>query len=533
MKAYTFLLLVIIGCFIMVSKSYSAKDTLPPDPSWYESCDGSVEGFIEDLPRTYERSKLKSIILDSSKSNNYILSYEEFIPGKKFLLEWYLKVNDADSNAHAIITFSDMEGNDTTIIIEYVTSKLKIRPNLDFGRLYVGQEKEMECWLVNEANFADTIVEINLKNNNRGFEIFTDLFLPILLAPHDSTKIKIKFKATDEGIFYDSVGVKSVCGCLIKFLTQVKATVKTSKIEVNSCNFGDEEINNLKSGIISVMNKSDVELVITDYKPPQNQSVFIIDFDIVTNLPLKLNAWESFNIPVNFFPTEEKEYRDSIVFISNTIKEGIVDSVAELFGKGISYPIIDVSDAYFGDVIQSKPVQKIVTVTNKGMKDLIITDYYKPDNAKFVHKFDREINLDNPLILIPQESWSFEVEFCPPNEAGCFFTNYIIFHSNAVKGDSTAYFRVDSVLLGIREDEININNIEITPNPADEFLSFNFNVETQKPDFIKLFDSFGNVVYENKNIIENNIKINTSELASGMYFLVIGHRSVRKVVVMH
>ncbi|TAL67589.1 MAG: T9SS type A sorting domain-containing protein [Bacteroidetes bacterium] len=89
-----------------------------------------------------------------------------------------------------------------------------------------------------------------------------------------------------------------------------------------------------------------------------------------------------------------------------------------------------------------------------------------------------------------------------------------------------------STLLNVNgsENEVDIN---LYPNPADDYLSFNFNIEAQKPDFIKLFDSFGNVVYENENIIENNIKINTSELASGMYFLRVGSMFMRKVVVVH
>jgi hypothetical protein len=44
---------------------------------------------------------------------------------------------------------------------------------------------------------------------------------------------------------------------------------------------------------------------------------------------------------------------------------------------------------------------------------------------------------------------------------------------------------------------------------------------------------YGNVVFENRNIYENNLKINTSGLASGMYFLQVGNVGMRKVLVVH
>ncbi|MCL5991174.1 MAG: T9SS type A sorting domain-containing protein, partial [Bacteroidetes bacterium] len=111
--------------------------------------------------------------------------------------------------------------------------------------------------------------------------------------------------------------------------------------------------------------------------------------------------------------------------------------------------------------------------------------------------------------------------------------NYIIFHSNAVKGDSTAYFRVDSVLLGVADDKKHDDFIDLYPNPADDFLLINIKDDVRKPDFVRLFDYYGNVVYENKNFIDENLKIRTSELASGMYFLQIGSVGLRKVLVVH
>ena len=112
------LLLLILTVFVgLTCIAFSAKDTLPPNPSWTWDCDGNVEGIVEDMPINYDRSKLKSIVLDSANSYNYILSYEEFIPGKKFWCKWFAHVEDIKKDAQATIIFTDMAGNDTTIKI--------------------------------------------------------------------------------------------------------------------------------------------------------------------------------------------------------------------------------------------------------------------------------------------------------------------------------------------------------------------------------------------------------------------------------
>ncbi|OGU41499.1 MAG: hypothetical protein A2X61_12775 [Ignavibacteria bacterium GWB2_35_12] len=420
------LLLLILTVFVgLTCIAFSAKDTLPPNPSWTWDCDGNVEGIVEDMPINYDRSKLKSIVLDSANSYNYILSYEEFIPGKKFWCKWFAHVEDIKKDAQATIIFTDMAGNDTTIKIFFYSYKLTIRPSLDFGTVSLGQVIEMDCWLVNEDYIPDTIINVSLKYQEQGFEVNSTTY-PFILTPHDSVRISVSFRAAMVGNYFDSVGVISICGCYMRYFNSVKATVNAPKIEVTSCNFGDVEVYNYKSAMVSINNKSDAELLISDYKPPNNSINFSSDLWSFTEYPISVRAWESVSFQVNFFPTEEKEYKDSIIFISNTIKEGAIDSIVELTGRGI-----------------------------------------------------------------------------------------------------------------ILEDVNNLNNeydIKLYPNPADDILSINFNLDTRIPDFVRLFDYYGNVVYENRNIDLQNLKIRTSELASGMYMLLIGNGSEmmkRKVVVVH
>ena len=67
------------------------------------------------------------------------------------------------------------------------------------------------------------------------------------------------------------------------------------------------------------------------------------------------------------------------------------------------------------------------------------------------------------------------------------------------------------------------HELPIFPNPADEFISIYLPDKTKKIEFIWLFDLIGNLVYENRNIYENNYTFITRELASGMYVIRIGY----------
>src|SRR3989339_55845 len=82
----------------------------------------------------------------------------------------------------------------------------------------------------------------------------------------------------------------------------------------------------------------------------------------------------------------------------------------------------------------------------------------------------------------------------------------------------------------------NSDGFYISPNPADDYISINLQDIARKTDFVRLFDYYGNMVYEKNNINENNFKFNISKLASSMYMLQIstgGGILSRKVVVVH
>ncbi|MCL5990843.1 MAG: hypothetical protein M1419_01915, partial [Bacteroidetes bacterium] len=416
MKKIYFFLIVFIGIFGIKHITCVAMDTLPPNPVYrFCACCGGThdDAYVEDMPLTYERSRLDTIILHK-ESFNYDFSYQEFMPGIDFRTKWYANVQNLKKDAYIKITFIDCAGNDTTIQNYYYKSKIAIRPDLDFGLLSYGEIKELDCWIINEATFADTITRIKLKGYEPGFEIY-GINLPLIIPAGDSIKFKVRFIATYSGDFSDSIGYETYCDD--DFLIEVRAVVGSPRIDVTNHDYGIRDVNSTSNCSILIWNLGITELIVTGFKGPKQIKNFIPYFnDINVINPLVIKPREVFSCEVLFIPSEDKEYADTISFISNTEKVNNPDSIAELFGRGISYPIIDVSDAYFGNVWQNKPVTKSITVGNVGLKELVITSYDKPENSIFTQKFDREINPDNPLILQPSDSWSFEIEFCSPNE---------------------------------------------------------------------------------------------------------------------
>lgn len=72
------------------------------------------------------------------------------------------------------------------------------------------------------------------------------------------------------------------------------------------------------------------------------------------------------------------------------------------------------------------------------------------------------------------------------------------------------------------------NNFNVYPNPSTSELNVRLN--GSEIDFVRIFDSRGVKVFENQIINQAELKINTQNLISGIYFLEIGNQKVKVVV---
>ncbi|MFA6571010.1 MAG: T9SS type A sorting domain-containing protein [Bacteroidota bacterium] len=234
-------------------KLLSIPDTLPPDPQWSVSCDGSVRGkngeaeaTVEDMPRNDTRSNMASIYFDSGLSYNYRFTYKSFIPGEDSIITWRAWVNDIKKDAKIVLTFTDRAGNDTTITIEYFARNFDIKPDIDFGQIENGDSVTKEIWIYNRSTSSSfSISGFIFKYKSANFQIL-DLTLPFIIQKEDSIKCRIQFKATTFGDMIDSIGVLDSCD--VTYNAELKAKVIENVIGVDDTNpnMKQEKIRNFR-----------------------------------------------------------------------------------------------------------------------------------------------------------------------------------------------------------------------------------------------------------------------------------------------
>ena len=645
-------------------KNLENADTLAPKPTFnYCQCCGETSGeLVEDMPRDTSRSNLASIIYNAQESYNFRFTYEDFIPGEDASTKWHAWVIDRNNDARAVITFTDKAGNDTTITLIYYARKLVIRPELNFGVLAIGEAKDMSTWIVNNSSTETLVINnISLKSNSaKGFELLTP-DMPVNIPPLDSIKLIVRFIATENGEFIDTIGVGDTCHGF-RFESKVEAKVGFPMIDVSYYDFCDVPVNTSANGSIEIRNIGTIELEITGYTGPRQPTTFIPDLVIDPSNPLRLAPNQVFTYEVRFLPRDTIVYTDSMFFISNSIKNDNVDSVGDIRGRGskpdliangydwgrrridraafpagpydpdngyeviklwngssqpviiydiiiksdingnafqfnrfmlaniilsessyiyvpvkfhpivpgpheliIEYdnsagsttqtilrgigivPRIETTDMDFGSSIlndYSNSVKKIVRFANPSLytwrygDTLTITDLLVKPNGYEIStdttwgtegfRFNKNL-ISFPVKLGQGESLEFEAEFVAGKESQSIANLVSVSDAETdVSSNWTGFGIIDGVIENFTND-----GLKLSPNPADNYLSIKFNDDVRKPDFVRLFDYYGNVVYENRNISDSNLKIRTSGLASGMYFLKVGNGGVKKVMVMH
>jgi hypothetical protein len=227
------------------------KDIYPPDPKWTMDCSGTVNPDkltkVRDMPDDiYFRSNLGVVYLRPESSFNYKAHVTDYMRGEARETVWWLEVIDKSKDAKATMTFTDVAGNDTTIIINYNSIKTRIQPNKKvFG--VVGKDSSVikTFWVVNDSPTIPTnIVSLELLKKNQGFELLGAdggaITLPVTLNPLDSLSFKVKFTCSLGGIFIDSIGVGDTCMTLYK--TRLEAIGDVVGVEEDLVQEGDMKV---------------------------------------------------------------------------------------------------------------------------------------------------------------------------------------------------------------------------------------------------------------------------------------------------
>lgn len=398
-------------------------DTVCPLPIWKMTCDGVIEGAtVTDRPDDPSvRSNLSMIVVDPDpeRTFNFEFRYNDFTPGETVTTNWRAEVRDKKKDARITIVFMDRRGNDTTIVIDYHAVNLAIRPEVrDFGLLKTGESKDMHFWAINETEGSDVLIDkFNLKFGNQGFQIL-DLAPRFVIPKKDSIRFTVRFTATVEGEFKDSVSMEDTCyNTAAAFMT---AKVGEPVIVVTDIDFGPQPVNTTTVRQANIRNTGSVELTITGYSGP-TESVYIPQLAaITTQNPLKIQP----NAPpwvfdVHFTPTEERQYPDAITFHNDATR---VDSICVLNGSGIKADLLATSLEWPRLRIDRPAPRNIdpythpdlgIVLTNLGTQEVTITGLrvQKGDINNPVFIFNRAAFTN--LVIPPGESRTFPVTFNP------------------------------------------------------------------------------------------------------------------------
>jgi len=219
-------------------------DTLPPEPEWF-LCPYGVnicgKRYVYDRPDDPQiRSNLKSITLDEEKSYNFKLSYDEFEPCVSPFTSWKMEIINQHEDALGVVTFTDCAGNDTTLYIQNYIFDMNVSPNCqDFGFHQVGDTVDKMFYIKNNPNNAPySLIYLELKRKDwldkpQGFTLWDSTGtnpLPTFFKPGisinslDSFPFIIRFVATEEGEFWDSIGVGD--SCVFEYKAYVYALVE-------------------------------------------------------------------------------------------------------------------------------------------------------------------------------------------------------------------------------------------------------------------------------------------------------------------
>jgi hypothetical protein len=257
-------------------------DTVCPVPTYKIGCDGNtIGGKVTDMPEDVAiRSNLSMINMDPVSSFNYVMDYDPFIPGETRTTQWKLTIINPDSDARAVITFSDRRGNDTTIIINYYAIKLKMTEQIwDYGTLKVNSAQVTHQFTVqNISNGPVFIHKLNLKTNT-DFVLTLDTStthgkdVPFWLGVDSIFKFTVSFNPDKIGEFKDSIGVGDTCFYWYKSYVHVKTaepSINVSDIDFKTVKWKSPP----KTLPYTITNDGLSDLIITGFTGPTDTKVY-------------------------------------------------------------------------------------------------------------------------------------------------------------------------------------------------------------------------------------------------------------------
>jgi len=393
--------------------------------------------------------------------------------------------------------------------------------NLNFGKVNVGETKEMDFELINLGDTPLTVTSIN--GLTEEFEFLPAQNFPLTIQPgkENGQKITIKFtpvqreEIRNELIIHSDAYNDSLA--LLRYYAYGFEEKPIIASDTNYYDFGSIYTDSSATRTITLQNKGELDLVINGIDVSTLPAAYTITD--TPSLPLTILPGNNYTLNIEFKPTEEKEYSGNIIIKSNAYNDN--NFTLQITGNGEQRkPQINVTikTYLFGNVPVGNTREKTIKIQNTGTGELIIHDFTfeNPFQDNFIFK-----NFTLPVSIAPLGMKELTLEFKPT--AVQSYKTKVYLHSNSAK-DSV--LQLQFLGTGLKptdvSDNIDEKPISIYPNPATNTINIFLNKNT-RINSIQIADIRGRVLIRKSvgDILNGRMEMDIKGLSPGVYFIIV------------
>ena len=133
--------------------------------------------------------------------------------------------------------------------------------------------------------------------------------------------------------------------------------------------------------------------------------------------------------------------------------------------------------------------------------------------------------LKDVILVQPKDTVRFITKFTTFTDANVPYMYHCHLLHHEDEGMMGSFLVLDPNAIGIKEIKEESNSVKVYPNPAKDFLTIDLSEIIDKESIIKIYNSLGQIIFEEKKAESEKIAITTSFLGKGIYFIQINEKN--------
>lgn len=554
-----------------------APDTLAPTVTFTIGTN-SVEGTVTDEPQDDPdeiRSDLGLVYMDD-KSQNFEFEVDKFEMGVSPSTNWRLKVIDTTYNSIAYLIFIDRAGNrtDTTISIKARPNNLRIHDSLALVALYNSTngvlwnnnsnwltDKPIEEWFGVVVD-SGRVTSLKLSSNNLlgsipdNIKYLSDLRVLLLssnlLVEKIPTVIGQLTKLEDLNLSDNQlVGqipnqIKELKNLRILNLSRnfLYGALPSALFQLDSLRELKLSHNNLGGGIPNVSKLKYLQELLLNNNEFENLNSgfdslkYLVHLDLSYNkiwdyIPEELSKCTNLNfLAINnnnftgIIPEGFKKLELTYLWLHNNQLRGGLENLPNNIQRenfSIYSNRFDFADLPRSSIAINEDYSPQDSIGNPGGLTKKIGESFELRAGDEYYNGNIYQWFKDGLLMNNQTAQKFEISSLSLSDAGFYYCEIINPQFSELKLTSRK-FKLKVIDPTSINDEIDIENVKLYPNPAEDFIYLNYVNSIKNISDLYILDYLGNQILVKSDLInDNSIRINISNLSKGIYFIKQGN----------